>query len=86
MNDLRVTFDDKRDLYWVNGLGFDFALYFTSGGAWLECDSVARKGEAFDCFISIPSKGVPTADWVHAAVCRELAKYWDLRVKARGML
>jgi len=78
---LSVTFDDKRDMYWVKGLGFDFWLYFVSGGQWLECDSVKREGDDYEMHLRIWSKGCPSPDWIESAVLTELGKFWELPVR-----
>lgn len=76
---LAVSFDEKRHAYWVRGMGFDFWLFFVSGGQWLECDSVIRQGDPQERYISILSRGTPSPDYLETALLRELAMFWDMR-------
>lgn len=84
MYSLDITYDEKRCGYWVQGDGFDFFAYFTSGdgGNFIECDHVQRQGDDFTLHLSVRlgPNGQPHADILATALQRELAKYWPTEI------
>ncbi len=79
---LRIRWDEKRQLYWVNGPGFDFTLYptidFTGGEPaetvyFLECCSVSVDGEdvAFPFKFEVRER-LPSVDVVETKLIRSL--------------
>jgi hypothetical protein len=86
---LTVNWDEKRDGYWVTGLGFNFFAYFTCDfdvdgkerETFLECDNVKRENEPFVLHLQIPINQ-PTGqfgiEYVETQIENILRQYWVL--------
>jgi len=85
---IEITWDEKRNGYWVAGDGFDFFAYFTSDGdidgkagqEFIECDHVQRDGEEFALHLQVPLKtvsGTKGIQIVETQIVNELRKYWE---------